>query len=100
MKGIVWGLDFQTACNELTEIIGHYVRHYGEEVIDRVVQTKHSYYVKFTNNDFWEALTVAEYNKGKKCNISYIDHRINDIDKFYMILACTKASPFQAYKEY
>ena len=93
MKGIVWGNTFEDAKCKLCEIEEDY-KPFSDIELRR--ETKHTYELYFTNGDSWMACSAIESNRGRACNISYIDHNI-DADFINTIIKhCTRCKPFNA----
>jgi hypothetical protein len=94
MKGIVWGLTIQDAIMKLKEIEEEYRLHTN---VIACRQTKYVYEIRFENGDHWIACNIHESNRGHKCNVSYIDGRIDKEVVNRLIKHCTVAYPFQAF---
>lgn len=98
MRGIVWGSTFESACEELDEIIDDYVRFRCG--IDKIVKNKNSYYVYFQNGDIWRAVKASDVMLGVRCNVAYVERNIS-YDIFCTIIGpCTVCPPFSAIQLY
>ena len=96
MKGIVWGLDADSAIKKLEEIETRYELYRTANVLTRR-KNKYLYELVYDNGDYWVARSASESAKGHKCNISYIDARLDPEVIDCMIKHCTTAGPYQAF---
>lgn len=94
MRGIVWGLTSKDAIIKLKAIEEDY-RPYTDVVTCR--KTKNTYEIIFENGDHWIACNATEAQRGRKCNVSYIDARIDQEIINRIITPCTIAYPFHAF---
>ena len=76
MKGIVWGRFYVHAAEKLEEVINDYLKA-GIKVIKRA-NSKGVSHVRFSNDDYWEALGMTESARGRCVNVSYIENTIPD----------------------
>ena len=99
MRGIVWGLTMEAAVKKLEEIENDYDKYDTAKVLTKR-KSSSVYELLYTNGDYWIACRASESARGHKCNISYIDHRIN-IDFLHdVIKPCTCLGPYQASHYY
>lgn len=99
MKGIVWGLTMDAAIKKLEEIEDNYDKYNTAKVLTKR-KSFSTYELVYTNGDYWIACQASESARGRKCNISYIDDRI-DVDFIQDIIKpCTCLGPYQAYRYY
>lgn len=98
MKGIVWGRFYVHAAKKLEEVINDYLKA-GIKVVKRA-NSKGVSHVRFSNDDYWEALGMTESARGRCVNISYIENTIPDDFVKTIILPCTKALPYTAISRY
>ena len=99
MKGIVWGLNIDSAIKKLEEIEKLYEIH-NVSVLVYKAKTKNKYEIRYINGDHWIACGASESARGRKCNISYIDARIDDEIINCIIKPCTSIQPYQAFHYY
>ena len=97
MRGIVWGLTTEDAKFKLKKIEEAY-RPYIDIMNKR--ETKNSYELIFANGDYWMACNGSECHRGRKCNISYIDARLDEEIIQRIIKPCTVLEPFHAINYY
>ena len=97
MKGIVWGLTFEDAKFKLKKIEEAY-QPYTDIINKR--ESKHSYELTFSNGDHWIACNGSECHRGRRCNISYIDARLNEEIVQCIIKPITVLGPFHAINYY
>ncbi len=93
MKGIVWGSTQKRANEQLDLIYQDYLR--------MGIKCERSKYrdcggeVIFENGDVWIAVYVSDNGqRGYRCNISYIDSRLNSYIIRLIIMPSTSALPF------
>lgn len=96
MKGIVWGLDTESAIKKLEQIETQYKLYRTAELV-RKSKTKYRYELVYDNGDRWVTSNASESARGHKCNISYIDVRIDPEVIDVIIKPCTIAGPYQAF---
>lgn len=94
MKGIIWGNTEGIAIDKLNKMVEAYQK-LGFSVIKR---TKLD--CLFDNGDTWRACRCGDNERGRKCNISYIDETIPKEKVNSIILPCTIAYPYQATHYY
>lgn len=97
IKGIIWCKNFEYGLRKLDSIIKDY-KYFSD--VDWNEYSKNSRTVIFKNGDVWEVLTDKHNGRGKRCNISYIDH---NIDKEYIesvIIPATTSLPFNGIQYY
>ena len=99
MKGIVWGLTFDSAVSKLEEIEAYYKRYYTARPTRRI-RSKYEYIIEYDNGDIWRAVSARESSRGMKCNVSYIDARISEEFINCVIKPCTIAGPYHAINYY
>lgn len=56
-----------------------------------------TYELVYDNGDYWIACGVRESARGHRCNISYVDARIDSEFIDCIIKPCTIAGPYQAF---
>ena len=109
MKGIIWyNLENkEKAIQQLNIIKKKYLRLLAKTEQDTfkniILQEKMSsktWLVVFSNNDCWKIVPALDNCKGEACNISYIDKSIPLDIVNTIIIPCTKAIPYQAFKYY
>ena len=99
MRGIVWGLTMEAAVKKLEEIENDYDKYDTAKVLTKR-KSSSVYELLYTNGDYWIACRASESARGHKCNISYVDDRI-DIDFVQDVIRhCTCLGPYQAYRYY
>ena len=98
MRGIVWGNSFATAASQLEKIEADY-NFIG---IQTTIKRQHSnrLEIEFSNGDYWCAVRAVDSARGRKCNVSYIDHNIPEEMVNCLVLPCTRALPFTAHRYY
>lgn len=94
MKGIIWGNTEQIAIDKLNKMVEAYQR-LGFSVVKK---TKLD--CSFSNGDTWRACRCSDNERGRKCNISYIDEAIPKDKVETIILHSTTAYPYQATHYY
>lgn len=94
MKGIIWGNTEQIAIDKLNKMVEAY-QMLGFSVVKR---TKLD--CSFDNGDTWRACRCNDNERGRKCNISYIDEAIPKEKVSTIILPSTIAHPYQATHYY
>lgn len=99
MKGIVWGLTFDSAVSKLEEIEADYQR-YRVAKLTRRIRSKYEYSIEYDNGDRWRAVSARESSRGTKCNVSYIDARISEEFINCVIKRCTMEGPYHAINYY
>ena len=100
MRGIVWGYSTDSAKIKLKEIIQDYMLYWDIYPIN-IIETRHELKVQFTNGDYWRAFKVSSTNgRGLRCNISYIDNKINKDVINTIIQPCTISKPYRAIEYY
>ena len=96
MKGIIWGSTLNRAVNKLDEIVDSY-KMLGYQ-IDTYRKNSLGFFVTFNNGDSWKAIYATESQRGNKCNISYIDNKINNDFVDNVIFFCTVMPPYNAFQ--
>lgn len=99
MKGIVWGYTFNSAQEKLKEIAEDY-KTYEIAYVERILQHYNQTKIEFSNGDIWYAIAVSESQRGFRCNISYIDSRIDEEIVNCIIKKCTIAGPYHGITYY
>ena len=99
MKGIVWGLTFDSAVSKLEEIEAGYELYHVAKLTRRI-RSKYAYIIEYDNGDIWRAASARESSRGMKCNVSYIDARISEEFINCVIKRCTIAGPYHAINYY
>lgn len=94
MRGIIWGKTEQIAIAELEKIVEAYKK--AGYLSARITKLDCS----FNNGDIWRACRCSENERGRKCNISYIDVNIPKESVDNIILPATIALPYQATHYY
>ena len=93
MKGIVWGKTLDRANEKLAEIVEKYLKMRYKIIEQR--NTNHHTSILFDNGDYWQAIQAVDNSRGQRCNVSYIDHRLEKyIDIISIIEHCTTAMPY------
>lgn len=77
MRGIVWGLTFDAAKTQLERIERDYEIYQTAKLV-RKFNYRHEYRLEYDNGDFWRAVSASERCLGMRCNISYVDARIDE----------------------
>lgn len=95
MTGIIWGYTEETAKNKLKEIEENYKLYHTAEIL---IRRKNE--IIFNNGDRWIASGARESSRGRRCNISYIDVRIEQDFIDTVIKHCTTAGPYHAFNYY
>ena len=99
MKAIVWGSTFQSASRKLDEIEEQYKRYETTPLLTKRKNNRRHELV-FANGDYWMACTAKESARALKCNISYIDARIDKDFVDLVIKHCTTLGPYTATHYY
>lgn len=94
MKGIIWGATIASAESKLEEIIQDYMMY----KISPFKRTRNE--VLFNNGDLWKAVGAKEDARGQRCNISYIDTKIDSDFIETIIKPGTIAYPYHAFNFY
>lgn len=97
MKGIVWGLTIADAIEKMEQIERNYEMYRAANVLTRR-KSNYVYELVYDNGDYWIACGAHESARGRKCNISYIDVRIDPEVIDCIIKPCTTAGPYQAFR--
>lgn len=95
MRGIVWGLTFDAAKEQLGHIERDYELYHTAKLVRKIV-TRWEYRLEYDNDDDWRAVGAAENRRGMKCNVSYVDARIDANTLECIIKPCTIAGPYHA----
>ena len=96
MRGIVWGLTIADAIKKMEQIEEDYERYQTANVVTRR-KSNHTCELVYDNGDHWRACGAKESARGCKCNISYVDIRIDPEIVDCIIKPCTVAGPYQAF---
>lgn len=99
MIGIVWGSTFEHALDKIKEIEKSYERYRISNLISKR-ESKYSYELIYENGDKWLACSPTESQRGRKCNVSYIDINIPVDFIETIIIPSTVAGPYQAINYY
>lgn len=94
MRGIVWGNTEQTAIIELEKIVEAYKK--AGYSVAKITKLD----CLFNNGDAWKACRCSEHERGRKCNISYIDVNIPKEKVDVIITPATIGLPYQATHYY
>lgn len=98
IKGIVWGKTLERALLQLERIKSDYT-HANIEIIKE--QKNHcSHYILFSNGDEWYAVRAVESQRGRRCNVSFIDDMIDTEIVNTVIKPITKMLPFSIWQYY
>lgn len=95
MRGVVWGLTLDAAVTKLKEIENNYKRYHIAHLVFKM-HGKYEYRLEYDNGDIWRAIAARESMLGLRCNISYIDARINKDIVDCIIKPCSIAYPYCA----
>lgn len=95
MKGIVWGLTSGEAQKKLEKIEEQYQKYQTAQLLK-----KRRDELIFSNGDHWIACRASESARGRKCNISYIDARIDKDIIDFIIRPCTTLGPYIGFHYY
>lgn len=96
MKGIVWGKTIERGQEKLEKIVDDYII-MGHKILEKRT-TKHHTAILFDNGDYWQAVQATDNSKGQRCNVSYIDHELEQlIDTIAIIKHCTNAMPYHGF---
>lgn len=96
MRGIVWGLTTADAIKKMEQIEEDYERYQTANVVTRR-KSNFTYELVYDNGDRWIACSAKASERGRKCNISYIDVRIDSEIIDCIIKPCTIAGPYHAF---
>ena len=98
IRGIVWGKSLERALSKLEQIKSNYT--YAD--IEVVKEQKNSWlhYILFSNGDEWYAVKAAESQRGRRCNVSFIDDMIDSEIVNTVIRPITKMPPFSIWQYY
>lgn len=95
MKGIIWGETTVRANSKLQQIMDEY-ENYKIANLVRWEKLNSKTTIQYDNGDTWIALRADENRRGQRCNVSYIDTRIDPDIIQQIIIPCTTAAPFRA----
>lgn len=98
IKGIVWGKTLERALLKLEKIKSDYT-HANIEVI-KEQKNQWSHFILFSNGDEWYAVSAAENQRGRRCNVSFIDDMIDTELVNTIIKPITKMPPFSIWQHY
>ena len=95
MKGIIWYKTKQKGLERFDRLIEDYAKiNIGVLAIrDNQLDT----YVRFLNNDVWLLIPATDHSRGRACNVSLIDSRIDKHIINTIIMPTVKANPYRAY---
>ena len=98
MKGIIWYKEKQKGLERLDRLIEDYAKiNIGTLIIrDSQLDT----YVRFLNDDVWLLVPATDRSRGRACNVSLIDSRIDQRIIDTIIMPTIKAYPYRAYNFY
>lgn len=96
MKGIIYGSTKDVAYKKLDEIYNNYIKYTFNTAI-KITKTLSEYSIIFDNDDIWIACTSSEYQRGRACNIAYIDKTIPEETIQTIIMPTLKCQPYRAY---
>ena len=99
MKGIVWGLTTIDAIKKMEQIEKNYEMYRTANVLTRR-KSNSTYELVYDNGDYWIACGAKESARGHKCNISYIDARIDKDIIDFIIKPCTTLGPYSGFHYY
>lgn len=95
MKGIVWGETTTRANAKLQQIMDEYENYKIANLVSwKKLNNKTT--IQYDNGDIWIALNASENSRGRRCNVSYIDTRIDPDIIQQIIIPCTTAAPYRA----
>lgn len=98
MKGIIWYKEKQKGLERLDRLIEDYAKiNIGVLTIrDNQLDT----YIHFLNDDVWFLVPATDRSRGRACNVSLIDSRIDKHIINTIIMPTVKANPYRAYNFY
>ena len=98
MKGIIWYKEKQKGLERLDRLIEDYAKiNIGVLTIrDNQLDT----YIHFLNDDVWLLVPATDRSRGRACNVSLIDSRIDKHIINTIIMPTVKANPYRAYNFY
>lgn len=94
MRGIVFGSTIDRAKTKMQKIIEDYQMMKIAPV--RIINRKDSIIAEFSNGDYWTTLGASESCRGRRCNVAYIDIKINQDIITEVIRPMITSKPFQA----
>lgn len=91
MRGVIFGLTQQDANTKLDKLIEHYTLYNTAQI-----QQRNESQVYFDNKDAWKAIGIncKSKTRGLRCNIAYIDARIDQDTINTFIRPCLCESPY------
>lgn len=98
MKGIIWYIDKLAGQAECEKIIHNYQRK-GIEIVKKITSGGNQQ-ILFSNGDIWTVCYASDSARGSCCNISLIEKNIPKQIIETIIIPCTKALPYTAFKYY
>lgn len=98
IRGIVWGKSLERALSKFEQIKSGYT--YAHIEVIKEQKNHQSYYILFSNGDEWYAVKAAESQRGRRCNVSFIDDMIDTEIVNTVIRPITKMSPFSIWQYY
>lgn len=98
MKGIIWYIDKLAGQAECEKIIHNYQR--KEIEIVKKITSGGNQQILFSNGDIWNVCYASDSARGSCCNISLIEKNIPKQIIETIIIPCTKALPYTAFKYY
>lgn len=103
MKGIIWYINNDAGLYELDNIKNNYQRKginfLQAKTYSRSKKNKDEYII-FENGDEWRTCYASDSARGNCCNISLIEKNISKRIIDTIIVPCTKALPYTAFKYY
>ena len=94
MRGIVFGSTIDRAKTKMQEIIENYQMMKIAPV--RIINRKNDIIAEFSNGDYWTAFGASESCRGRRCNVAYIDIKINQDIITDVLRPMITLKPFQA----
>ena len=98
IRGIVWGKSLERALSKLEQIKSNYT--YADIEVVKEQKNHLSHCILFSNGDEWYAVRAAESQRGRRCNVSFIDDMIDTEIVNTVIRPITKMPPFSMWQYY
>lgn len=94
MRGIVFGSTIDRAKTKMQKIIEDYQMMKIAPV--RIINRRDGITAEFSNGDYWTTFRASESCRGRRCNVAYIDIKINQDIITDVLRPLVTLRPFQA----
>ena len=95
IKGIIWCKSVERRIEKLKTIILNYS--FSMIGYEYVAKSYNGAGCKFSNGDIWEVVIAGENQRGRICNISYIEYGVDKQIIDNIIIPSTIDLPFHGY---